>query len=70
MKVDNIEVSGTAAKKRSRYLTAAQPKPVLPEQTGYACTKSSPNHDSLNPDNKFILPGQFTHTQLEPRFLL
>ena len=70
MKVDNIEVSGTAEKKRSRYLTAAQLKTVLREQTGYVCTKSSPNHDNLYPDNKFILRGKFYDTQLDILFVV
>jgi hypothetical protein len=70
MNVDSIEVSGTAAEKRSRYLSVAQLKTVLREQTGYVCTKSSPNHDNLYPDNKFILRGEFYDTQLDIVFVV
>jgi len=70
MKPDNIKVSETAAKKRSRYLTTAQLKTVLREQTGYVCTKSSPNHNNLYSDTKFILRGEFYETQLDIVFVI
>ncbi|ERH02587.1 MAG: hypothetical protein J07HN6_00625 [Halonotius sp. J07HN6] len=70
MDTDSITVSGTAAKKASRYLTPAQLKTVLCEQTGYVCTKSSPNHDDLYPDNKFILRGEFFDVQLDIVFIV
>ena len=70
MKPDSIKVSETAARKHSRYLTTAQLKAVLRGQTGYICTKSSPNHDDLYSDNKFILRGEFYQVQLDIVFVV
>ena len=67
---DQIEVSGTASAKSTRYLTPAQLKTVLCEQTGYVCTKTSPNHDNLYSERKFILRGEFFDIQLDIVFVV
>lgn len=70
MSIDSIEVSGTARQKTDRYLSVPQLKTVLREATGYVCTKSSPNHDGLYPDNEFILRGEFCGLPLDIVFVV
>lgn len=65
MQIDTIDVSETAAEKATRYLTAAQLRRVLREETGYVCTRTSPNHDNLYADNKFIMRGEFCGHSLD-----
>jgi hypothetical protein len=65
MQIDSIDVSETAAKKATRYLTAAQLRRVLRTETGYVCTRTSPNHDDLYADDTFIMRGDFCGQSLD-----
>jgi hypothetical protein len=63
--LDTIAVSQTAREKRDRYLGPEQLRSVLREETGYVCRKSSPNHEDLYDDSKFIMRGEFFDTPLD-----
>lgn len=63
--LDDIRVSQTAQNKSSRYLTPEQLRTVLRTASGYVCRKTSPNHDGLYDDSKFIMRGTFYETQLD-----
>jgi hypothetical protein len=63
--LDDIEVTRTAREKRTRYLTPAQLRTALREESGYVCRKSSPAHEGLYDDSKFILRGTFFDTGLD-----
>lgn len=65
MTVETVEITDTAAEKTDRYLTAAQLERVLREETGYVCTKTSPNHDDLYADNEFVMRGEFCGQALD-----
>lgn len=63
--LDRIQVTATAREKSSRYLTPAQLRTVLRERTGYVCRKSSPRHEGLYDDSKFIARGTFFEVDLD-----
>ena len=70
MSIDRIHITHTAAKKSGRYLTPTQLRTVLREQTGYVCTRCSPNHDGLYSDTEFILRGEFYGVPLDIVFVV
>ena len=63
--LDDIRVTRTARQKSNRYLTPAQLRTVLREETGYVCRKRSPAHEGLYDDSKFILRGTFLGMDLD-----
>jgi hypothetical protein len=63
--LDDIRVTRTARQKSNRYLTPAQLRTVLREESGYVCRKSSPAHEGLYDDSKFILRGTFLGMDLD-----
>lgn len=63
--LDTIAVSQTAREKRGRYLGPKQLRSALRECTGYVCRKTSPNHEGLYDDSKFIMRGEFFDTPLD-----
>lgn len=63
--LDDIRVTKTARDKRDRYLTPAQLRTALRAGSGYLCRKTSPNHDGLYDDSKFLLRGSFAGVELD-----
>jgi len=64
----DIEITATAREKSNRYLTPAQLHTVLRAETGYVCRKTSPAHEGLYDDSKFILRGTFFGMDLDVVF--
>jgi hypothetical protein len=63
--LDDIVVTQTAREKSDRYLTPAQLRTALRQGSGYVCRKTSPAHEGLYDDSKFILRGIFSGTDLD-----
>lgn len=61
----DIAVSDTAAEKRGRYLTPAQLRTALREGSGRVYRRSSPNHDGLYDQRRFVIRGTFAGTPLD-----
>ena len=66
----DVRVTDTAAEKSGRYLTPGQLRTVLREEEGYVARKSSPGHDGLYDDDRFILRGEFFDTPLDVVFVV
>jgi hypothetical protein len=66
--LDTVRVSETARAKRDRYLTPAELRTVLRDRAGYVCRKTSPNHEGLYDETKFIMRGRFFGTDLDVVF--
>ena len=68
--LDEIIVTKTARDKQRRYLTPAQLRTVLREGVGRVHRRTSPNHDGLYPQNKFVFRGTFQETELDIVFIV
>lgn len=68
--LDTIHISGTAKDKSKRYLSEEQLKNVIKYKEGYICKKTSPNHEGLYEDNKFIMRGRFYDTNIDIVFVI
>jgi hypothetical protein len=68
--MDTIHVSNTAKNKSERYLSAKQLRDVIYCEEGYICRKTSPNHEGLYDDNKFIMRGRFYDTNIDIVFVV
>jgi hypothetical protein len=63
--LDDVVITQTAREKSNRYLTPAQLRTTLREASGYVCRKTSPAHEGLYDDSKFIIRGTFSDTDLD-----
>jgi hypothetical protein len=68
--LDRIVVSDTAREKRGRYLDEAAVVEALRSGEGYVCRKSSPNHEGLYEDNRFVFRGEFDGVALDLVFVV
>ena len=63
--LDDIVITQTARQKSNRYLTPAGLRTALREGSGYVCRKTSPAHEGLYDDSKFIIRGTFSGVDLD-----
>ncbi|ESS10905.1 MAG: hypothetical protein A07HR60_02048 [uncultured archaeon A07HR60] len=65
-----ITVSKTAMDKQRRYLTASQLRDALRNAYGRVHRRTSPNHDGLYPQNKFVFRGTFHGKDIDIVFVV
>lgn len=68
--LQDVVVSETARKKQGRYLRPEQLRRTLRTESGSVYRRSSPNHDGLYDENRFILRGTFHETALDIVFVV
>ncbi|MFT4880650.1 MAG: hypothetical protein ACI9CA_000933 [Natronomonas sp.] len=66
----DIVISETARKKRDRYLRPDQLRRTLRNGSGSVYRRSSPNHDGLYDESRFILRGTFHGKDLDIVFVV
>ena len=63
--MDTVQISSTAKEKSNRYLSTKQLEDIIRNGEGYVCRRTSPNHEGLYNDNKFIMRGKFYGKKLD-----
>lgn len=66
----DIDISQTAREKRGRYLRPDQLRSAVRDGTGHVYRRTSPNHEGLYDENKFILRGTFDGVELDIVFVV